>query len=109
MAAQDFTMPATTTEAPVTKPEQAYFSVGCNGKWTTASAPASFFTNRGAAAGAKIQILPSRRHPEESGIMTLWINGYNMGYLFPKREDQIAYLIDQGLLDADDDELPMKE
>ncbi|WP_415907109.1 hypothetical protein [Oleiharenicola sp. Vm1] len=74
--------------------DPTYYSVGRNGTWTTEPAPASFFTSRGAT------ISPSRIHPEDSGIMTLWIDGTNAGTLFPKQEDQIAHLRAHGLLDA---------
>jgi hypothetical protein len=75
------------------KNETLYFSVGRNGQWTNEAAPASFFTNKGAT------VSDSRIESEiASGIKTLWINGLNMGKLFPSQALQIEHLKNAGLI-----------
>jgi hypothetical protein len=75
--------------------ETQYFSVGINGKWTNESAPLSFFTGKGAS------VSDSRIEAEyQAGIKILWIEGRNMGKLFPTQASQIAYLQTKGLLAA---------
>jgi hypothetical protein len=75
--------------------ETTYFSVGINGKWSNDSVPLSFFTNKGAS------VSDSRIEAEyQAGIKTLWIEGRNMGKLFPTQKGQIAYLQSKGLLAA---------
>ena len=73
--------------------ETKYFSVGRNGSWTNEAAPASFFESRGG------RITDSRIESEfAAGVKTLWIDGQNVGKLFPTQAQQIAHLTEKGML-----------
>jgi len=73
--------------------ETLYWSTGRNGKWTTEPSPESFWIRE------NTKVTESRLESEyQLGIKTLWINGKNMGKLFPSKELQIADLMDRGLI-----------
>lgn len=70
-----------------------YYLVGISNKWTKDAKPESFFLT----SVSKVE--ESRIDSEaKAGIKTLWINGRNMGKLFPSQALQVAYLVEKGLL-----------